>query len=102
MTLRAIVIATSLLLGQAPAFAQESVPRAPRKMNLTEAQAHALLEIGGAEEFHGYISPRVLNYLMTCDYIYYNNEGAVEFTPAGKEVYDELAAQMEKGASPSA
>jgi outer membrane protein TolC len=42
MTLRAIVIATSLLLGQAPAFAQESVPRAPRKMNLTEAVDSAL------------------------------------------------------------
>jgi len=71
-------------------------------MNLTEAQTHALLEIGGAEEFHGYISQRVLNDLMTCDYIFYNKDGEVEFTPAGKEVYDELAGQMGKGAAPSA
>jgi hypothetical protein len=71
-------------------------------MNLTEAQANALLEIGGAAEWHGYIAQRVLNDLMSYDYIYYNHDGQVEFTPAGKEVYDELAGQTGKGVPPSA
>jgi outer membrane protein TolC len=42
MTLRTIIIATSLLLGQAPAFAQEPVSAASRRMNLTEAVDMAL------------------------------------------------------------
>jgi hypothetical protein len=69
-------------------------------MNLTEAQANALLEIGGAAEFHGYIPQRVLNDLMSYDLIYFHNDGEVEFTPAGKEAYDELAGQAGKGVSP--
>lgn len=71
-------------------------------MNLTEAQAHALLEIGGAAEWDGYIPQRVLNDLMSYDFIYYNHDGEVEFTSAGKEVYDELAGQAGTGVSPSA
>ena len=68
-------------------------------MNLTEAQANALLEIGGAAEGHGYIPQRVLNDLMSYDLVYFNKDDEVEFTPVGKEVYDELADVHEHGES---
>ena len=69
-------------------------------MNLTEAQANALLEIGGAMEAHEYIPQRILNDLMSYDFVFFNENGAIEFTPAGKELYDELAAQAEHPAPP--
>lgn len=71
-------------------------------MNLTEAQANALLEIGGAAETHGYIPQRVLNDLLSYDLIYLDQENEVEFTEAGQEVYDDLADHARKGISPSA
>ena len=71
-------------------------------MNLTEAQANALLEIGGAIEEHGYIPQRVLNDLMTYDLIYFNKDDEVEITAIRKEVYDELAGKAGKGVLPPA
>src|SRR5436190_21231191 len=70
------------------------------EMNLTEAQANALLEIGGAIEEHGYIPQRVLNDLMSYDLTYFNKDDEVEFTAIGKAVYDELAGKAGKGALP--
>ena len=69
-------------------------------MNLTEAQAHALLEIGGAAETHGYIPQRVLNDLLSYELISLDEDNEAVFTEAGKEVYDELAGQAGTGVSP--
>ena len=60
-------------------------------MNLTEAQTHAMLELGGTAEGHGFIPQRVLDQLLSYELIYWRNAGEVDFTPLGKEVYDELA-----------
>gem|GEM_PF-3582105 len=60
-------------------------------MNLTESQAHAMLEIGGSEEAHSYIPQRVLNDLLSYGLIQWHHDVQVELTPAGQEVYDELA-----------
>jgi hypothetical protein len=65
-------------------------------MNLTDSQVHAMLEIGGSEEAHGYIPQRVLNDLLSYQLIQCRSDAEVEFTPAGKEVYDELAGSAGK------
>lgn len=65
-------------------------------MNLTEAQVHAMLELGGSAEGHGFIPQRVLDELLSYELIYWRNPGEVDFTSAGKEVYDELASSTEQ------
>ncbi|MBI3860271.1 MAG: hypothetical protein HY290_00085 [Planctomycetia bacterium] len=59
-------------------------------MNLSESQTEAMLELGGSAEGHGFIPQRVLDELLSYELIYWRNAGEVDFTPAGKEVYDEL------------
>ena len=63
-------------------------------MNLSEAQTHAMLELGDSSEGHEFIPQRVLNELLSYDLIYWRNADEVDFTPTGKEVYDELAGSM--------
>ena len=64
-------------------------------MNLTEAQAKAMLELGGSVEGHDFIPQRVLDDLLKYDLIYWRNANEIDFTPAGEEVYDELAGAAE-------
>ena len=59
-------------------------------MNLTEPQKHAILEIGGSEQAHGFIPQRVLDELLTRDVIRWRSDADVEFTEFGQQVYDEL------------
>lgn len=59
-------------------------------MSLTEPQVKAMLELGGRVEGHEYIPQRVLNDLLSYGLIYWRTADDAEFTPAGKEVFDEL------------
>ncbi len=60
-------------------------------MNLTESQVKAILELGGSTEGNDpYIPQRDLNDLLSYGLIYWRDAGDAEFTPAGKEVYEEL------------
>lgn len=61
-------------------------------MSLTESQAHAMRELGGTAEAHGFIPQRILDELLARELIYWRNPGEVDFTPRGKQVYDELTA----------
>jgi len=47
--------------------------------------------MGGSEEAHSYIPQRVVNDLLSYGLIFIGSIGEVDFTPAGKEVYDELS-----------
>jgi len=59
-------------------------------MNLTEAQAKAMLELGGTVEGHDFIPQRVLDDLLKYGLIYWRKADEADFTPAGEEVYREL------------
>jgi hypothetical protein len=59
-------------------------------MNLTQEQAHAMLELGGSAEGHGFLPQRVLDELLSYELIYWRRPDEVDFTSRGKDVYDEL------------
>ena len=65
-------------------------------MNLSETQVNAMLELGGNAESHGFVPQRVLDELLSMDLIYWRSSSEVDFTQAGKEVYDELAGTSSK------
>jgi hypothetical protein len=67
-------------------------PETEKKMNLSESQANAMIEIGEMAVGSGHIPRRVLEELVARKLIYWSNPTEVEFTPTGEAVYELLVA----------
>ncbi len=61
-----------------------------RKVNLSEPQRDAMLQLGETPSGHSFIPPEILEELLTMDLVYWWTPKDLDFTLAGKKVFDEL------------
>ncbi len=62
-----------------------------REVNLSEPQRDAMLQLGETPSGHSFISPEVLEELLAMDLVYWWTPKDLDFTLAGKKVFNELA-----------
>lgn len=65
-------------------------------MQLTKAQASAMLKLGENPEVYGFIEPHILDELEAFDLIVWRTQREVEFTAKGRAVYEEFVDAAEK------
>jgi hypothetical protein len=61
-----------------------------REVNLSEAQRDAMRELGETPSGHSFISPEVVEELLTMDLVYWWTPDDFDFTLAGKKVLNEM------------
>jgi hypothetical protein len=61
------------------------------KMNLSESQRDAMLQLGETASGHDFIPPPVLEELLAMELVYWRGPDDLDFTSAGEKVYQELA-----------